>query len=71
MPRYKCTNDECRFFDEIVDIHSTKIVIRNGEAVDVNQKCNLCGSDRVVVREPGMTTNIAGTNDQRNRMLNQ
>ena len=68
MPKYKCMNQTCPEYNIVEDIHSTKITIVDGKAVDRNARCKVCGSDREVVREEGMTTNIAGTNDQRNRM---
>lgn len=71
MPKYKCTNQECDFYGEVKSITGTKIRIINGEALDTNRKCPNCGEMREVEREPGMTTNIAGTNDQRNRMAKQ
>ena len=71
MPKYKCVNKDCEYFDREIEVHGTRIVIVNNKAIDESTKCFNCGQDRVVVREPGMTTNIAGTNDQRNRMINQ
>jgi len=68
MPKYKCTNEECDLFGEVYSIASARIVIKNGKAMDDNTACPNCGKDREVVRTEGMTTNIAGTNDQRNRM---
>ena len=71
MPKYKCTNEECDYFNREIEVHGTRLKIVNNEVVDESGKCFNCGSDRVVVREPGITTNIAGTNDQRNRMAKQ
>ena len=71
MPKYKCVNKDCPHYLEIMNVHGTRITIINGKAVDKNGICFYCGDDREVVREEGMTTNIAGTNDQRNRMAKQ
>ena len=71
MPKYKCINKECPEFDKVISESRTRITIVNGLAIDKYSLCPECGKDREVVREPGMTTNIAGTNDQRNRMMMQ
>ena len=71
MPKYKGVNKECELFDEIYSVASARIVIKDGKAVDNNTECPGSGNDRVVVRTEGMTTYIAGTNDQRNRMAKQ
>ena len=71
MPKYKCINQTCPEYNNIEDIPSTRITIVNGKALDRNSYCKVCGSERDVVREEGMTTMIAGTNDQRNRMAKQ
>lgn len=71
MPKYICTNKECKSLGEVKNTHGTSIRIINGEAIDINRKCPDCGELREVVRESGMTTMIAGTNDQRNRMARQ
>lgn len=71
MPKYRCDNKECKVFNETVYTFGTKIRIVNGEALDQNRFCPVCNNPREVVREPGMTVNIAGTNDQRNRMAKQ
>lgn len=71
MPKYICTNKECKLLGEVKAVNGTKIRIIDGAAVDTNRPCPDCGSDREVVRESGMTVNIAGTNDQRNRMAKQ
>ena len=39
--------------------------------IDKAQICFCCGDMRETVREPGITTMIAGTNDQRLRMERQ
>lgn len=64
MPKYKCTNPECMYFDRSIDVYATKIVIENGKAVDKSAKCFNCNNTRELIREPGITTMIAGTNDQ-------
>jgi hypothetical protein len=71
MPKYKCENIDCKVNGQTVYTFGTKIRIINGEAVDENRFCPVCNKPREVVREPGMTINIAGTNDQRNRMAKQ
>jgi len=71
MPKYKCTNVTCSKYNETESISSTRITIVNGTALDRNAYCPICGDLREVVREEGITTNIAGTNDQRNRMAKQ
>ena len=71
MPKYRCTNQTCSQYNEIETIHGTRITIVNGKALDRNVYCKVCGDERETVREPGMTTNIAGTNDQRLRMERQ
>jgi len=71
MPKYKCTNEECELFGEVYSIASARITIVNGRAMDRNTQCPNCSRDREVIREAGMTTHIAGTNDQRNRMAKQ
>ena len=68
MPKYKCMNQTCPEYTIVEDIHSTKITKVDGKAVNRNAYCKGCGSERDVVREEGMTTMIAGTNDQRKRM---
>lgn len=64
MPKYKCINPECTYFNRIIDVHSTRIIIENGKAVDKSARCFSCDDTRELIREPGMTTMIAGTNDQ-------
>lgn len=71
MPKYRCTNQTCSQYNEIETIHGTRITIVNGTALDRNAYCKICGDKREVVREEGMTTMIAGTNDQRLRMERQ
>ena len=71
MPKYKCVNKDCPHYNEEFNVSGTKIVIIGDKAVDKNAICFYCGETRETVREAGMTVNIAGTNDQRNRMLNQ
>lgn len=68
MPKYKCTNITCTKYDEIEVVHGTRISVVDGEVIDRNAYCKVCGDKREVVREPGITTMIAGTNDQRLRM---
>lgn len=65
MPKYKCINEKCEFVGNGVTIHGTKITIIDGKAIDKNQRCPYCGENRITVREPGMTTAISGTNDQK------
>lgn len=69
MAKYKCEFQECPLFDKEVKAFNARIVIKNGKAVDPNDYCPECGSPRKLIRAPGMTTHIAGTNDQKNRML--
>lgn len=64
MPKYKCINKLCDFCEKIISVNGTKIRIREGKVVDINQKCPDCGEEREVVRESGMTSMIAGTKDQ-------
>ena len=64
MPKYKCTNPECSYFDRIVEVYATRIIIEGEKAVDKSARCFSCNCDRELIREPGMTTMIAGTNDQ-------
>ena len=71
MPKYKCVNKDCEYFDRVMDVYDTRILIVNGEAIDKSQICFCCGDMRGSVREPGITTMIAGTNDQRLRMERQ
>ena len=71
MPKYKCVNEECDLYGEVYSIASARITIVNGTAMDQNTECPDCGEDRETVRESGMTTHIAGTNDQRLRMERQ
>lgn len=71
MPKYRCTNQTCSQYNIIESINGTRITIVNGTALDRNAYCKVCGDKREVVREEGMTTNIAGTNDQRLRMERQ
>ena len=71
MPKYKCTNEDCPKYNETEYVIGGKIKIIDGEAVTEGQACPECGSKREVIRESGMTTHIAGTNDQRLRMERQ
>lgn len=71
MPKYKCKNEDCQLFDQVISLAKSRITIVNGAAMDANDYCLECGNKRELVREPGMTTNIAGTNDQRLRMERQ
>ena len=71
MPKYKCTNESCDYLDRVMTVHGTKIRIIDGKAVDLARACFNCGNDREDVREPGITTMISGTNDQRLRMERQ
>lgn len=64
MPKFKCVNKDCSMFDVEQDNPGGRITIVNGKAFDKNQACPTCGKNRIVVREPGMTTFISGTNDQ-------
>jgi len=71
MPKYKCTNEECDYYGEVMSVSGTSIRVVDGKVVDLSRACFNCGNDREVVRESGMTTMIAGTNDQRLRMARQ
>lgn len=68
MPKYKCVNKDCSYYESVMDVAGTQIRIIDGKAVDLSRPCFNCGDDRDVVRTTGMTTNIAGTNDQKLRM---
>lgn len=67
MPKYVCKNKECPHYLEVMTVHGTKISIVGDKVIDKNRVCFYCGDDRDVVRDPGMTTTIAGTNDQLNK----
>ena len=68
MANYKCLNENCSLFENEIPEMSVRITIVDGKAYNPQNFCPECGSRRMYLREPGITTNIAGTNDQRNRM---
>ena len=64
MSKYKCEDANCALYDQIISLIKARITIVNGTALDRNDWCTECKNKRTLIREPGMTTTIAGTNDQ-------
>ena len=42
MPKYKCTNDECEYFDREIEVHGTRIKIIGDKVVDESKKFFNC-----------------------------
>jgi hypothetical protein len=59
MPKYKCTNPECRNFDKI-EVKSTTIKIVGDYVVDSARRCYYCNGNMDCIPENGMTTNMIG-----------
>jgi len=64
MPKYKCENQNCSLFDQVTSVYKSNIRIINGKSFDENDYCPDCKNKRKIIRSSGMTTMIAGTNDQ-------
>jgi hypothetical protein len=60
MPKYKCTNPECRNFDKI-EIKPTTIRITKSGTIDTAQRCYYCNTDMICLPTNGMTTNMTGS----------
>lgn len=67
MPKYRCDNKNCGLNGHIITVEKARITIVNGTALDRNDWCTDCGNKRTLLREPGMTSVVLGTNDQINR----
>lgn len=67
MPSYKCKNEDCSKFDELVSFDRARITIVNSTALDRNDYCEECKQKRELIRKPGITSTVLGTNDQMNR----
>ena len=61
MPSYKCKNKDCELFDQLVTYQRARITIVNSTALDRNDWCAKCGSKSELIREPGMTKMVYGT----------
>jgi hypothetical protein len=68
MPKYKCESANCVLYDQVISLNKARITIVNGTALDRNDWCPECENKRTLIREPGLTTTISGTNDQKLRM---
>jgi len=59
MPRYKCLNKECTWYN-IVKVENSVTRIVKGEVVDSATQCPFCGRSRILIIEDGMTTQMSG-----------
>jgi len=64
MPKYKCESANCILYNQVISLNKARITIIDGKAVDKNDWCPECENKRTLIREPGMTSTISGTNDQ-------
>ena len=57
----KCKNVDCELFDQLITYQRARITIVNSTALDRNDWCAKCGSKSELIREPGMTKMVYGT----------
>lgn len=61
MPKYRCDNEACENFGKEITELRARITIVNSTAHDRNDWCPVCKQRRLLIREPGMTTMVYGT----------
>jgi len=71
MAKYKCNNKNCDLYEQLITVEKSRITIVNGTALDRNDWCPSCGEKRELIRKPGMTSVILGTNDQIKRNIRE
>ena len=54
MPEYICKNKDCSEFEISQNEPSTKIIIRDGKAVDLKAVCPTCGEERFSPNDGGV-----------------